>query len=91
MACKRITNGSWHCKRQNWSFFKLYQKKNHYPLLAAPVLVGKTETIELAKPYPWKWIAILATIGFVVFWLMRRKFVQKQRPKEKVSSLNMEK
>ena len=65
-------------------FLQTVSKEKSLPFYwAAPVLVGKTEIIELAKPYPWKWIAILATIGFVVFWLMRRKFVQKQRPKEK--------
>jgi CHAT domain-containing protein len=65
-------------------FLQTVSKEKSLPFYwAAPVLVGKTEIIELAKPYPWKWIAIFATIGLVVFWIMRRKFVQKQRHKEK--------
>ena len=65
-------------------FLQTVSKEKSLPFYwAAPVLVGKAEIIELSKPYPWKWIALFAAIGLVVFWIMRRKFVQKQRPKAK--------
>ena len=35
---------------------------------AGPVLVGKTGTIELSKPYPLKWIVLFACIGGVIFF-----------------------
>ena len=65
-------------------FLQTASKEKSLPFYwAAPVLVGKTEIIELSKPYPWKWIVVFAAIGFVVFWVMRKKFDQGQRPKEK--------
>jgi CHAT domain-containing protein/Tfp pilus assembly protein PilF len=39
---------------------------------AGPVLVGKTDAIELSKPYPWKWIVLLACIGAVIFFALRK-------------------
>ena len=46
---------------------------------AAPVLVGKTEIIELGKPFPWKWIALFAGVGIFVFWKMRKWVNSKNR------------
>jgi len=39
---------------------------------AGPVLVGKTDTIELSNSYPWKWIILFAVVGFAVFGLVRK-------------------
>ena len=44
---------------------------------AGPVLVGKTDTIELSKPFPWKWIVLFAIVGGIVFWAVRRSILQK--------------
>ncbi|MFC0772274.1 CHAT domain-containing protein [Terrimonas alba] len=39
---------------------------------AAPVLVGKSDAIHLEKTQPWKWIALLAGVGCIVFFVARK-------------------
>ena len=46
---------------------------------AAPVLVGKTEIIELDKQYPWKWIAGSVLFLLAVFWMIRKKTSSKKK------------
>jgi CHAT domain-containing protein/tetratricopeptide (TPR) repeat protein len=48
---------------------------------AGPVLVGKTDKIELSKPYHWKWLAVFAGIAVIVFYVMRKR-VRFERHKE---------
>ena len=45
---------------------------------AGPVLVGKTDTIELSKPYPWKWIVLFVCIGGVIFFALRKWIILKK-------------
>ncbi len=46
---------------------------------AGPVLVGKTDAIELSKPYPWKWIALFLSIGGIVFFAVRKWAISKKK------------
>jgi CHAT domain-containing protein/tetratricopeptide (TPR) repeat protein len=45
---------------------------------AGPVLVGKTDTIEMSKPYRWKWLAVFAGIAFIVFFIRRIRALLKK-------------
>lgn len=47
---------------------------------AAPVLVGKTDVIELSKPKSWKWIILYLSIGIAgfAFWALRKRYLQKK-------------
>ena len=55
-------------------FMQTASKEKSLPYYwAGPVLVGKTDIIELSKPLPWKWIVFFAGIGFVIFWAIRRR------------------
>lgn len=42
---------------------------------AGPVLVGKTDTIELSKPDHWKWLVVVGGIACVVVFMGRRRFL----------------
>jgi len=54
-------------------FLQTASKEKSMPCYwAGPVLVGKTDTIEFSKPYPWKWITLFAVVGFAVFRLVRK-------------------
>ena len=55
-------------------FLKTASKEKSMPCYwAGPVLVGKTDTIELSKLYPWKWIILFAGIGCFVFLALRKR------------------
>ncbi|HKZ64951.1 MAG TPA: CHAT domain-containing protein, partial [Chitinophagaceae bacterium] len=45
---------------------------------AGSVLVGKTDTIELSKSYPWKWIVLFLSIGCIGFFVIRKWTVSKK-------------
>jgi CHAT domain-containing protein len=45
---------------------------------AGPVLVGKTDIIELNKPYPWKWIILFVIVACIVLWIVRKKSIFKK-------------
>ena len=60
-------------------FLQTTSKEKSMPCYwAGPVLVGKTDTIELSKPYHWKWLAVFAGIAFIVFFIMRKQVVLKK-------------
>ena len=46
---------------------------------AGPVLVGKTDVIELNKAYPWKWIALFLSIGCIGFFAVRKWTISKKK------------
>ena len=45
---------------------------------AGPVLVGKTDTIELKKTYPWKWMVLFLGTGCIVFFAVRKWIISKK-------------
>ena len=54
-------------------FLQIGSKEKSMPYYwAGPVLVGKTDTIELSKSYSWRWIVLLACIGGVIFFALRK-------------------
>jgi hypothetical protein len=54
-------------------FFQIGSKEKSMPYYwAGPVLVGRTDTIKLRKPYPWKWIVLFVCIGGVIFFALRK-------------------
>ena len=60
-------------------FLQTSSKEKSMPCYwAGPVLVGKTDTIELNKPYPWKWIAVFAGVACLVFWIVRKRGFSKR-------------
>jgi CHAT domain-containing protein len=71
-------------------FLKMASREKSMPCYwAGPVLVGKTDTIELSRPYPWKWIVLFVSAGCIVFWTVRKKvFSKKIKP---VQILNKDK
>ena len=56
---------------------------------AGPVLVGKTDTIELSKPFPWKWIVLFAIVGGIVFWAVQRLSSSKDNSEKKRDKKNV--
>jgi hypothetical protein len=51
-------------------FMEIASKEKSMPFYwAGPVLVGKTDLIELREPDTWKWIAFLAGVGLIIFWV----------------------
>ena len=56
---------------------------------AGPVLVGKTDTIELSKPFPWKWIVLFAIVGGIVFWAVQRLSSSKDNSGKKRDKKNV--
>lgn len=64
-------------------FLKVSSKEKSMPYYwAGPVLVGKTDAIELNKPYPWKWIVLFLSIGGIGFFAIRKWAISKKRRKE---------
>ena len=54
-------------------FLQTSTKEKSMPCFwAGPVLVGKTDTIKLSKPYSWKWIVLVACIGGMIFFAVRK-------------------
>ncbi|WP_276501202.1 CHAT domain-containing protein [Terrimonas pollutisoli] len=45
---------------------------------AAPVLVGKSDSIHLEKAQPWKWIVLLTGVGCIVFFAARKWAISKK-------------
>ncbi|CAN5525085.1 hypothetical protein BH10BAC3_BH10BAC3_21620 [soil metagenome] len=55
-------------QRAKLEYLKTSTKEKSMPCYwAAAVLVGKTDTIELDKSYPWPWIVLIAVIVCVIF------------------------
>jgi len=46
---------------------------------AGPVLVGKTDIIELNKAFAWKWIILFLVTGGIVFLALRRWAISKSK------------
>jgi hypothetical protein len=42
------------------------------------VLVGKSDPIHLEKTQPWKWIALFAGVGCIVFFVVRKWTISKK-------------
>lgn len=60
-------------------FLKISSKEKAMPCYwAGPVLVGKADIIKLSKPYPLKWIVLLACIGGVIFFAVRKWIILKK-------------
>ena len=45
---------------------------------AGPVLVGKTDIIELSKPFPWIWTILFVITGGIVLFAVRRWAISKR-------------
>ncbi len=57
-------------------FLQTASKEKSMPCYwAGPVLVGKTDTIELSKPTYWKWILVFGAVGCIGFLLVRKRFL----------------
>jgi hypothetical protein len=39
---------------------------------AAPILVGQSDSIYLAKSFPWKWLLLVIPLFVFIFWLGRK-------------------
>jgi CHAT domain-containing protein len=60
-------------------FLQAASKEKSMPCYwAGPVLVGKTDTIEISKPYPWKWIVLFLSIGCIGFFAIRKLIISKK-------------
>ena len=65
-------------------FLQTTSKEKSMPCYwAGPVLVGKADTIELSKPYTWKWIAVFAVIGCIVFIIVRKRALLKRAKRKR--------
>jgi CHAT domain-containing protein len=58
-------------------FLKTASKEKSMPCYwAGPVLVGKTDMIELSKPLQWKWFAVFAGIAVIILFILRKRVLR---------------
>ena len=72
-------------------FLQTSSKEKSLPCYwAGPVLVGKTDMIELSKPNSWKWLAVFAGLAIIVVWTIRKWVISKKSISEKGKEITSE-
>ena len=60
-------------------FLQTSTKEKSMPCFwAGPVLVGRTDAINPGKPYPRKWVVLVACIGGLIFFAVRKWVIPKK-------------
>ena len=72
-------------------FIKDSPKEKSLPYYwAATILAGKTDAIELKRPFPWKSLVLLATLGIGLFFFGYMLWSRKKKSSNRVSKKAME-